>query len=268
MRPLIGVTSSTVYVSSSIGPTVEANQIQVSYLRCLERAGAVPVILPSALDPQHAERLLEPLAGLLLAGGVDMDPAFYGEEPEKHLGSLDIARDRMELALGRLALARDLPVLGICRGIQTLNVLAGGTLYQDITHRPEFFLQHRQQAPGAYPTHTVEVQPNTLLHRLVGADTVRTNTFHHQAVKEVAPDFLASAQAGDGVVEAIESPRYRFALGVQWHPELMYETDETARRIFAAFVAACAGNESRNQPEMTPAMPALLACQDRADVVG
>ena len=172
--------------------------------------------------------------GLLLPGGGDIDPKFYGQERIPACGEPNVLRDTAEPLLLRAFLAADKPVLGICRGIQVMNAVLGGDLYQDI--KPFEHLPHNGH--GA-KVHTVTVRRGTLLSRILGQDTVLVNSQHHQAVDQVAPGFTLAALSEDGIVEAIEKPDARFCLGVQWHPEWLSDADPAMQGLFDAFVNAC-----------------------------
>lgn len=211
------------------------------YVRAVERAGALPVLLPPlASGGEAASAFLRLVDGLLLAGGGDVDPQYFEEEPVAQLGQVDPERDLLELALAREALAERVPVLGICRGIQVLNVAAGGSLYQDIPSQVRGAFQHYQRAPRWHGTHTVHLEPGSQVARILGVEELRVNSFHHQSVKMVAPGFRVSAKSRDTVVEAIESKAHPFALGVQWHPEGMIDRQPAALRLFRALVEAAA----------------------------
>jgi putative glutamine amidotransferase len=233
-RPLIGMS-----VGSYAGST-PAYRISGRYAAALATAGAAPVAVPLDLPEDALRTILERLDGLCLTGGVDIDPAHYGEIRHSGLGSVDDARDLTELALARWALAADLPVLGICRGIQLLNVAAGGSLYQDINAQLPEAGCHNFDSTGSREraTHRVRLAPGSRLAGLLGVTELMTNSFHHQAVKRPADGFAAVAWADDGVVEGIEEPYRWFAMGVQWHPEEMFSIDPLARRLFEAFVDA------------------------------
>jgi putative glutamine amidotransferase len=209
------------------------------YRRALEKAGAVV----RDLDPQRdvpADALTE-CAGLLLTGGEDVDPAQYGDAERHPTLELDPARDDYELALARLALERSVPVLAICRGIQVLNVAAGGTLLQDIPSQHEGAVVHDVPKTKTAMAHAVNVAPGTRLAKLLGerltGGTVDVNSRHHQAIRRLAPGFIVSATALDGIVEAIEQPSASFCVGVQWHPENFWRTGEFAA-LFTGLVHA------------------------------
>ncbi|WP_324668175.1 gamma-glutamyl-gamma-aminobutyrate hydrolase family protein [Geochorda subterranea] len=240
-RPLIGIVSGQERDREGAARLV----LPRAYASAVEMAGGAPVLIPLVEDTRLAESYLEALDGLLLAGGGDVDPARFGEDPSPHLGSVDPERDALELALARRALELDLPILGICRGMQVLNVAAGGSLYQDIGAQVPHPLQHRQSAPRWYPIHEVRLEPESLVGRILQVESVRVNSFHHQAVRTVAPPFRVAAKSKDAVVEAVESRAHAFAVGVQWHPECMVERYPVQRLLFTAFVKAARGARVR-----------------------
>ena len=213
-----------------------------SYMESLEAAGVVALTLPFARDPEDIAHLATLCDGYLLTGGADVNPRAYGAPTLACCGEVQPQRDAFELAFVPLLVAADKPIFAICRGIQALNVALGGTLHQDIDtqHPRALALQHRQLAQSFVPTHAVDIAPDSLLSRIMGPGEAWVNTFHHQAVAQLAPGLVPTAVAPDGVVEALEHPTARFILGVQWHPERMTATDEGARALFAAFAQACA----------------------------
>lgn len=233
VRPLIGITCSTEWDG------LRKYLLSHEYVHAVRSAGGEPVILPPALDDAPAT-LAGMLDGILLSGGVDIDPRHFGEDPHPKLGSIDPERDEFELALVRGALQGGTPVLAICRGVHVLNVAAGGNLFQDIPSQLAGAIKHRQDAPRYHPSHRVTVERHTKLAGMVGAGDVLVNSFHHQAVRDLAPDFAVSARASDGVIEGIESTRDLFVVGVQWHPESMIDVDAAMLEVFAAFVAEAA----------------------------
>jgi putative glutamine amidotransferase len=229
MRPLIGVTTSELRPSAMATvrrhgePPHPEMALGMTYLLALEAAGAMPVVLPPVGD---AEEVLSRLDGICLSGGPDLDPDAYGaRERHPQLGDTEPSLDAFELALARAALDRGVPVFGVCRGAQALNVAAGGTLHQHLDG-------HRQTEAGTLPTHVVQVAPQTRLAAIMGAGTLAVNSFHHQAVATLGAGLRVVARAPDGTVEAIEGPG--FTLGVQWHAEALPEH----LPLFAALVAA------------------------------
>ncbi|MEW6723846.1 MAG: gamma-glutamyl-gamma-aminobutyrate hydrolase family protein [Bacillota bacterium] len=189
------------------------------YIRSVELAGGLPVVLPVTTDAALIEAQLAAVDGLVLTGGPDVNPLLFGEEPIPKMGAISPERDEFDLALARAALERKMPALAICRGEQVLNLAGGGTIFQDIYAQNRDCFKHRQEAPRWLATHTVEVVPGTRLASLLGEGKTSVNTFHHQAVKELAPGFVLSASSGDGIIEAYEVAGHPFAIGVQWHPE-------------------------------------------------
>src|SRR5215210_3927435 len=231
MRPLIGVTTSELRPSGAGTlrrqgePDHPEMALGMTYLQAIERAGAVPVVLPPCVSDLAS--LTARLDGVCLSGGPDLDPEAYGaRERHPELGPTEPSLDAFELALARAALESGMPLLGICRGAQALNVACGGSLHQ---HLPG----HRQSEPGSRPTHAVDVLPGTRLAALIGPGLVAVNSFHHQAVDRLGSGLRVAARAADGTVEAIEGAG--FVVGVQWHAEAMADG-----RLFEALVSASA----------------------------
>ncbi len=236
MAPLIGVTTSELRSSHLLTLQGEPQQSEMAlgmtYLRAIQLAGGMPVVLPP-LAPADVHGLLDRLDGIVLSGGPDLDPAAYGAR-ERHvqLGPTEPALDAFELALCRAADARGMPVLGVCRGAQTLNVARGGTLHQHVDG-------HRQLAPAHAPVHGVELALHSQVARVMGACSVDVNSFHHQAVDALGTGLRVAARAPDGTVEAIEDPGRTLFLGVQWHAETL--VDRPAHlALFRALVRAAA----------------------------
>ncbi|MGO0123500.1 gamma-glutamyl-gamma-aminobutyrate hydrolase family protein [Desulfothermobacter acidiphilus] len=235
----------SVPIGITLGLDPEGRRYQLGrlYVEAVHRAGGLPVLLPP-LPPTEAIAALRLVRGLLLSGGGDLDPHYFGEEPLPYTRRIDPSRDAFELALAGLALKRSIPLLGICRGMQVLNVAAGGTLYQDLTLGSSRPLKHYQEAPDWYASHWVEIRPDSRLSHILGGVTrIRTNSFHHQAVCRLAPGLRAVAWTSDGVVEAVEAEGKTLALGVQFHPEAMVHQDPLFLRLFLALVQAAGGIE-------------------------
>jgi putative glutamine amidotransferase len=210
------------------------------YVRALARAGAVPVVLPP-LPADAVPSLLAPLTAVCLSGGPDLDPSAYGADPSPDLGPVEPALDLFELEVARVADAAGLPILGICRGAQALNVARGGTLHQHLPAITDHSIDHRQTAPGWEETHQVRVDPSSRLAAILGADAAWVNSFHHQAVDRLGAGLRAVAWAPDGTVEGIEDVGDRFVLGVQWHAETL-DRGGPHHRLFEALVAAALGD--------------------------
>jgi len=230
-----------------VGVTLDAEQpggwskyawyaLRTNYAGAIAAAGGLPMALPH--HPELAEDYLDRIDALVVTGGAfDVDPAMYGEGERHGTVTLKEGRTAAELALVKGALARDMPVLGICGGQQLLAVALGGTLIQHIPDSIANALAHEQPNPRHEAGHEVQVVPGTLLHRIVGATVMHVNSSHHQAVRHPGPHAIVDATAPDGVIEGVEDDRYRFCLGVQWHPEFLI--DKGDKRIFAALIAAC-----------------------------
>jgi putative glutamine amidotransferase len=220
-----------------------------TYIRAIIGAGGVPFLIPVEARGDMLRILYEQADGILLTGGGDIAPGFFGEDPHPSLSDVQPERDELEFALIRWGLAEGKPLLGICRGIQTLNVAAGGTLYQDIPSQCPSAGRHDFFYSGDYPrdfmAHPVAVEPDSRLNAALGTAHLSVNSLHHQALKEVAPVYRSVAHSPDGIVEGIEAPEHPFAVGVQWHPEELTESQAEARRLFAAFVEACGRALSR-----------------------
>lgn len=241
---LIGVTCDFETFTDSRGAPAARFVAPEAYVAAISAAGGDAVLLPH-LDPSRALAVLDRLDGLVISGGdFDVPPAYYGEPPRDGLGRVVEPRSAFERALCEGALARDLPLLAVCGGMQLLNVVLGGTLYQDQSERPGTD-EHQQPHDKRQPHHPVEVVGASLLARKTGVRALQVNSTHHQVVRGVGDTATVSAIAPDGVVEAIEVQGRRFALGVQWHPELLGEPEQAA--IYSALVDA--GRSSSSPPK-------------------
>lgn len=240
MKPVIGVTPDfNAGDREDMGGKEPTYFLRARYPRAIEELGGVPLILPLAEDPTVRRQLLHELDGLLLTGsGPDLPPRLYGERRRYRFRVMSRRRYEFELGMARLAADAGVPLFGICGGMQAINVALGGRLVQDIASQIDSALLHRHPGPATKLTHSVHVAPHSLLRRITRQAEIRVNSSHHQSVKTLAPSLVASAVAPDGVIEAIESPRHRFMLGVQWHPEFLYDRDEIQRRLFLAFLKA------------------------------
>lgn len=233
MKPVIGITTDVQQDGENI--------LKNTYVQAVIRAGGLPMIVPVGLE-QDVEQLIEMFDGLLLSGGNDINPMLFNEEPHEYLGVVSPSRDSSELELARRMLKTGKPILGICRGLQVLNVAVGGTLYQDLYKQKDSpILQHIQKAPNTHCSHYVQLDKGSLLESIAGSERIQVNSYHHQSLKEVPSDFKVTAVASDGIVEAIESTDEQFVLGVQWHPEALSAAgDAVSLRIFERFISECA----------------------------
>jgi len=217
------------------GPVQPFYALRENYCAAVSRAGGLPLLLPH--EPSHAAAYAAGLDGLVVTGGdFDVDPAIFGDAARHPSVATKERRTAFELALTRAALARDLPVLGICGGQQLLHAVLGGRLIQHIPDEVPGALAHEQPNPRNEPGHPVAIEPGTLLHRICGSDLMQVNSAHHQAAKDEPDGVVVNARAPDGVIEGIEAPGRRFCLGVQWHPE--FAIDPADAKIFEALVAA------------------------------
>jgi putative glutamine amidotransferase len=242
-RPVIGICTAVERARWSVWDQ-DAFLLARSYVRAIQDAGGVVVMLPP--DPElerEPDEVLDLLDGLILAGGSDIDPTSYGAKPHPETKNTWPERDRFEIALGTRALERDMPVLGICRGMEMLNVIQGGTLNQHLG------LELHRHTPGVFTDHRVELQPGSLAARVVGSDTTEVKSAHHQGVEELGEGVAVSGHADDGVVEAIELPDRSFAVGVLWHPE-----EDERSRVVGSLV-----DEARDR--MAAAAPRLREAQ-------
>ena len=205
------------------------------YLDGLRQAGGLPIVFPFTEDEGELEQLVDLCDGFLLTGGHDVSPSLYHEAPLESLVDCCPKRDIQERIVLEKAIARDKPVLGICRGIQFINAFLGGTLYQDLPTQHPSAVEHHQSAPYDRPCHEVALAEGSPLQRCLGVDSLRVNSCHHQAIKALAPSLKPMAVAPDGLVEAVRMPGKRFLWAVQWHPEFNYRTDGCSRAIFRAF---------------------------------
>ncbi len=231
--PLIGITTSLAMQEGTYFS-------KTSYAACISQAGGIPVLLPSDESVGREGNYVKRLDGILFAGGGDMHPHFWGEEPLDgfEMGMILPQRDSFEIRLCQMAEERRLPMLGICRGIQIMAAASGGSIYQDIDtmlkRAPR--VRHMQKAPDWCETHMVQLVTDTKLAAIYHAQEIMVNSFHHQSVKKVPESFRVSAKSADGVIEGIESVELPFCVGVQWHPERTAQRDQKTMVLFKTFV--------------------------------
>lgn len=237
VRPIIGISGNILISEGGSFPGMERAYVNADYVNSVAAVGGVPVILPVVENYEAAEAQMRSVDGLLLSGGYDVNPLLYGEEPTEKQDFIYPEIDEHDINLINIACKMNKPILGICKGIQVLNVAFGGTLYQDLSQMEECFIKHSQNSKRDMAGHTVEILKYTKLHDIFG-DSIITNSFHHQAVKEIAPNFIANAWSKDGVIEGIEMQREGFVMGVQWHPEGMVKKYPEMIKLFEALVDA------------------------------
>ncbi len=243
-RPVVGIPTQTLQslggVSAEIPPSWVMSQ---RYILTLTAAGAIPWLVP-LVDDDTLRGIYEELDAVFLPGGADIDPATYGADPHPLCDKTDRERDRVEVALATWALEDEKPVLGVCRGMQLINVAAGGSLYQDLAEelpgaiKHDYFPFRGQSFSRDFLAHDVDVADGTRLAKLLGAGNVRVNSMHHQGVKELGRGLVVTAEAPDGLIEAIEGDDDSYLVAVQWHPEALTDNDARTRHLFADFIEA------------------------------
>lgn len=231
MKPFIGIIPL-------IDTQKESYWMLPGYMKAVEQAGGIPIMLPLTDDGHDIKDIIQRCQGFLLTGGHDISPELYGEKKSSKCGECILSRDRMEQLLLIEALKEDKAILGICRGIQMLNVVLGGTLYQDIPTQMKTELQHHQTPPYHQPVHQVILEKDTPLSTLLEKEDLQVNSYHHQGIKNLSSHLHVMAKAKDGLIEAVYAPRYRFVWAVQWHPEFLFENDVDSQKIWREFVKA------------------------------
>lgn len=244
MKPIIGITVNYDYtdaVARSCGLGVDGqdfNYVAGDYVAAIERAGALPLLLPQTYDRGDLVDMLELCDGVLISGGHDVDPMLYGER-NLYSGSIARERDEQDIFVAKYMTENtDKPVLGICRGVQIMNVAFGGTLYQDLGRQGDFYEHFNRSYPRNIGWHSNKLSPGSKLAEIFGKEEIMTNSYHHQAVRDAGLNMSITARTEDGVAEAIEMKDRRFVIGVQWHPEMMYDSAEQ-QKLFTAFIDAC-----------------------------
>jgi putative glutamine amidotransferase len=233
-KPVIGITGAYVKHTAHM----EGLYVHHDYHKTVAATGGLPIILPY-INPEIAIEMLPLCDGIILSGGEDVDPIFYGSEPHQHIGPTIKQRDAVEIAITKYAIEHRIPVLAICRGMQILNVALGGTLMQDIPSQVKEPLQHSQLIERGQDCHWVTIEKESKLYQVLGEERVRVNSLHHQAINTVANELKVVAKASDGIVEAVEYIGSSFVIGVQWHPESMASWDPIMKKLFLEFIQQC-----------------------------
>lgn len=233
--PIIGIAGNKQTPGSGDFFDTTLSYTPEGFVRAIQKVGGLPLILPIS-TPELASQYISRIDKLLLTGGQDIAPQLYHEEPHPKMGQIDLERDLFEQALITEALKQNKPIFAVCRGFQLLNVYFGGTLYQDLSLYPNWKINHLQTNTNPiYPTHSVRIEDTGYLASIIKKPSLMVNSYHHQAIKELAPNLTATAYSKDNLIEALEYPEKRI-IGVQWHPELSYLTDENNFNLFNFFV--------------------------------
>jgi len=253
MRPVIGIPCQADFRAGSQRPIYGNNR---TYVHAVESAGGLPILIPMLNDIAKLEDLLPRLDGILFSGGIDIQPGLYGEQKHPATDMFDPQLDAFETALLNWALQEDIPILGVCRGMQLLNVVLGGTLYQDIADQYTTDLNHCQRdLPRTELTHRVIIEQGSQTEQVLGTQQFSINSLHHQAIKMPGKGVRISGRAEDGLAELLEVPAHRFALGIQGHPEEIHSDVPACFNLFQGFVNACAGIVTE---ELVPTTPVVL----------
>ena len=248
-KPIIGVTPDyNPGTRKDMGGKEPTYFLRARYLQAIQDTGGVPIVLPLVRGQKHHQHLLECLDGLLVTGsGWDLAPELYGERQRFKFALMSEERAQLELGLSKLAFSLRVPTLGICGGMQSMNVALGGTLIQDIPSQVQTELQHSPPKSATKMAHAIRIEPKSWLHRIAKKRTIQVNSSHHQSVKAVPPLFQVTASTTDGVIEAFEAASHPFWVGVQWHPEYLYRNHPIQKGLFSAFVQAAKRHSSQKK---------------------
>lgn len=235
MKPIIGIICGIKEIKLD-GFSYDLSLYNVD---AIKKSNGIPLILP--YDINSIDNYLHLVDGLYFTGGQDVNPMYYNEDPHKNIGSIIPDRDLFEIELCKKAFEKKIPILGVCRGAQIINVACGGNLYQDLDSQLNNHICHIQESPTPLSSyfHLVDLSQNTIIESIFNTNKIHTNSYHHQSVKDIATDFIVSARTSDGVVEAIECTKDQFILGIQWHPERMIDKHKEALLIYERFIQEC-----------------------------
>lgn len=239
MKPIIGLLAGV--------DDERTTSVPHAYVSAIQNAGGVPVLIPYTSNEDVINALVSMCDGFCFTGGVDIDPCHYGENIQPECGSIQSYRDKLELSLFPKIFNTGVPIMGICRGAQLINVALGGTLYQDIPSEIDTAISHNQSAPRTEYSHDVAIRPGTPLYELLGEERIRANTFHHQAIKALGRGLEVMARADDGIIEAVYLPGERYLQAYQWHPERLCDRDDYQKAILREFITACENRANENK---------------------
>ena len=233
--PIIGISGSIMKDSGGMFPGYKRAYVNDDYIQAVLNAGGIPIILPMVDDAERIKEIVGRIDGLLLSGGHDVNPLLYKEEPDVKTTEIYPQRDTYDFELIKCATEKQIPIMGVCRGMQIMNTYFGGSNYQDNCYKDGAYIKHWQGHSPDLATHTIEVEENTKLSMIIG-EQLLVNSFHHQSVKKVAEGFLAAARAKDGIIEAIEKNGEHWCIGLQFHPEMMAGNNAAMKNLFKKFV--------------------------------
>lgn len=238
MQPIIGILANLTDLELQPSPSERAF-VSNAYIEAVLKSGGIPIVIPVNKDKEVIRKQIELIDGLILSGGVDVDPVLYNEEPSTEIEYYHPDIDVFDLIAINIAIELNKPILGICRGAQVLNVSQGGSLYQDISHIKESYIKHSQSTKSYIGSHSVKIKKDSKISDIFGSELL-VNSFHHQSVKELGKKLHPIAYSKDGVIEAIEMEDKKFVIGLQWHPELMINHDENMLTLFKEFIKVSA----------------------------
>ncbi|MDS0525743.1 gamma-glutamyl-gamma-aminobutyrate hydrolase family protein [Clostridium sp. SHJSY1] len=234
----IGLVATICVDENPVANKIDKISVNNEYIQAIEKVGGIPLIIPVISSELSLDAYVDICDGFLFTGGIDINPIYYNKNPHKKLGYVDSRLDEFQLKLMKKVLKAEKPFLAICRGVQILNVVCGGTLYQDLDEIPNDTIQHQQRGERCNLIHKVNFESNTILYDLLG-DEIYVNSFHHQSVEKLGDNLIITGQAPDGVIEALEVKDYNWGVGVQWHPEIMFNHFDSMRPLFEGLIKAC-----------------------------
>lgn len=234
----VGISANISYDTGGMFPGYERCYVNQDYIHTIVKHHAIPLVLPIHTSQEIISQQIAHIDGLILTGGDDISPSLYHQDPYEKLGRTLLTRDLFDFKLLEAAKRKGIPILGICRGAQIINVYHGGSLYQDLSYREAHTLRHHQKHIPTETTHTIHIEPNSRLADAFETSQIMVNSFHHQTIQTLAPKFKAIAHATDGVIEAIEATNYPYLIGIQWHPEMFWR-ESLMDRLFSDFIKIC-----------------------------
>ena len=238
MKPLIGILANLATIDSGVFNGLERVHLPNAYVHAVEKAGGVPVVIPVNTNKENIKYQIAAMDGILISGGEDVNPIVYKEEPSRELGYVHPTIDEFDIEAIKIALELKKPILGICRGLQILNVALGGSLYQDLKYIKGSYIKHSQEAKTYTGTHYINIKESSILYNIIKEKTL-VNSYHHQSIKTLGSNLKVIAYSSDGVIEAIQKENEKFVVGVQWHPELMVDHDAGMLNLFKEFIDNC-----------------------------